>query len=526
MYFYPMKNAFTLLFLVLISVTHSRAQLVSEAFVDSIVQQSMDALPQAGIAVAVIQEGKLTIAKGYGLASKNNGDLVDENTLFAIASNSKAFTSTALGMLVDEGKLTWDTKVVSIIPEFKMPDAYVTKEFTIVDLLTHRSGLGLGAGDLMLVPDGAEFDINDVLASFQHQEVVSSFRTQYDYDNLMYLIAGEVIYRISGLKWDKFVEQRIMKPLKMDRSAGLYQTLTVNTNIASPHKVEDGALIEFGPYEKNNGGFGAAGGIYSSVSDLSKWVMMHLNEGLYGEELEERLISQKNHDALWTAQTNMFFDATPPPPYRTHYKAYGLGFQLFDQNNLTIVQHSGGLPGMLSMVTMIPEKKAAVIVLTNCAPGGYSFLSVTREISDALIEVEGPDWVGIMSAYLERSSGHADSVVQAVWDQVEHCKNKKIPKDDYVGTYEDPWFGQIEISLVKDELWFTAKRSPKLHGQMFFYNANTFAIKWDYRDMECDAFASFMLDEEGKAQSIKMKGISPDIDFSYDFQDLNLKRVE
>ncbi|MFT7591025.1 MAG: CubicO group peptidase (beta-lactamase class C family), partial [bacterium] len=236
-------------------------------------------------------------------------------------------------------------------------------------------------------------------------------------------------------------------------------------------------------------------------------------------------ISPTSHNEMWKAHTNIGFNATPPEPYRTHYTAYGLGWKLQDKNGYTTVSHTGGMPGMLSHVVMIPELNAGIVVLTNAAPGGYSFISVTREIEDALIGVEGRDWVTVMKNYIERSGGHADSVVNAVWETVAKAKTKHLVMEDYVGTYNDDWFGDIEVTLQKGELWFKATRSPKLSGKMSYYNANTFAIKWTYRDMDCDAFAIFSLDETGKAQRIEMKGISPNIDFSFDFQDLDLKRV-
>lgn len=249
--------------------------------------------PTAGVAVAVIKDNKIIHSKGYGVTSSKTQEKVNENTLFAIASNSKAFTTAALAMLVDEGKLNWLDKVVDYIPEFKMYDSYVTENFNIQDLLTHRSGLGLGAGDLMFFPDGSDFGIKDVLNSFQYQKPTSAFRTKYDYDNLLYVVAGEVVARISGISWAEFVEKNIMKPLGMQRSVGLYQRLKDKSNIAFPHSVENGALKQMGHYLKNDESLGAAGGIYASVNDLSKWMMMHLNNGKYGDDVNKLMISKK-----------------------------------------------------------------------------------------------------------------------------------------------------------------------------------------------------------------------------------------
>ena len=499
---------------------------INSTSIDSLVSYAMNTMVHAGVAVGVVHEGEIIHLKGYGLASANEQKAVDENTLFAIASNSKAFTTTALAILVDRGELNWTDKVVDHIPEFKMYDPYITANFTIVDLLTHRSGMGLGAGDLMFFPDGADFTIDDILKSFQYQKQVSDFRTKYDYDNLLYVVAGEVVHRVSGKPWDQFVEEEIMNVLDMQQSVGIYQNITNNSNVAMPHKAGDGELKQFGTYTKSDGSLGAAGGIYSNVADLCKWMTMHLNRGKYGEDLQKELISEASHNELWKIHTNISFSAIGRGPYNSHYRGYGLGFSLTDQNGFTIISHTGGLPGMLSMITMIPELNVGIVVLTNCDPGGYSFLTLSNEIKDAFIEAEDSDWVMMAKERLEQTGSEADSVVNEVWKQVEISKAVKVNYDDFIGTYKDNWFGKVEVYLKDKTLWFRSERSPKLHGQMHLYKANTFAVDWDYDDMDCDAFAMFQLDENGKAQSIKMKGISPNIDFSFDFHDLDLRRVQ
>ena len=515
---------FTILNLFIWQTLFSQAYNPSQ--IDSIVNKSMSVMPNAGIAIAVVENEKIVHLKGYGVTSINSNEKVNENTLFAIASNSKAFTSAALAILVDKGKLNWHDKVVDHIPEFKMYDSYITENFNIQDLLTHRSGLGLGAGDLMFLPDGSDFTIEDVLNSFQYQNPVSAFRTKYDYDNLLYVVAGEVVARASGMSWTEFVETKIMRPIGMKRSAGVYQRVKDKSNVAFPHSTENGKLRQLEPYLKNDESLGAAGGIYSSVNDLSKWLLLHLNNGKYGTELSEQLISDKNHAELWKAHTNIEFNVEPEPPYKTHFSAYGLGWFLSDKNGYIIVEHTGGLPGMLSRTILIPELNVGIVVLTNTDPGAYSYWTIAMEIMDAYIGVERKDWIAFAEKRLQKNEFLSDSVSTAVWETVSKAKTKNLNYSDYIGTYQDNWFGNVEIWLDDDKLWFKSLKSPKLNGEMFFYKANTFAIKWAYKDMPCDAFAMFTLDENGQAISIKMKGISPNIDFSFDFQDLDLKRVE
>jgi len=517
------------LFLIIASLAISES-IFSQAYnsnqIDSIVNKAMSIMPNAGLAIAVVKDNKIVHLKGYGITSANNKQKVNENTLFSIASNSKAFTTAALAMLVDKGKLNWLDKVVDYIPEFKMYDPYVTENFNIQDLLTHRSGLGLGAGDLMFFPDGSDFTVKDVLNSFQHQKPISAFRTKYDYDNLLYVVAGEVVARVSGMPWAEFVEAKIMRPLGMQNSVGVYQRLKDNNNVAFPHAVKNSKLKQLEHYIKNDESLGAAGGIYASVNDLSKWLIMHLNHGAYGKDFSEQMISKKNHDELWKPHTNIGFNVMPKAPYKTHFNAYGLGWRLSDKSGYVIAEHTGGLPGMLSRTILIPEMKVGIVVLTNTDPGGNSYWTIPQLIMDAYLGVEKKDWISIFEKRLQQNATESDSTTKAVWKTVAGANSDHIKHSDYVGTYKDNWFGKVKVYEKKGSLWFTALRSPKLTGKMYFYKANTFAIKWNYQDMPADALAMFTLDENGRAIAIKMKGISPNIDFSYDFQDLDLKRVE
>ncbi|MBI1767552.1 MAG: serine hydrolase [Bacteroidetes bacterium] len=492
--------------------------------IDSLVNKTMATMPLAGLAVAVVKDGKVIHAKGYGITSVKTKEKVDENTLFAIASNSKAFTTMALALLVDDGKLRWQDKVVDYIPEFKMYDPYVTANFNIQDLLTHRSGLGLGAGDLMFFPDGGDFTIKDVLKSFQYQKPVSAFRTKYDYDNLLYIVAGEVVARVSGQSWADFVENRIMKPLGMTRSASVYQNLKDKKNTAMPHAVEKGELKQLETYTKNDASIGAAGGIYASVNDLSKWMLMHLNGGKYGEGLKSQLVSAANHREMLRPHTFLGFNSKPDPTAKVHFNAYGLGWGIADLNGYIIFSHTGGLPGMLSKTTLVPELNLGIIVLTNTDPGGFSFQTISRSIADSYLGIK-VDRISQAMKTIKEMDNAGDSVTTAVWNTVKNAKADHLKLENFVGTYRDNWFGNVTITLKDGQLWFTSMRSPKLHGKMSFYKANTFAIRWDYQDMNCDAFATFSLDEEGNANGIKLKGISPNIDFSFDFQDLDLKKI-
>lgn len=490
--------------------------------VDSIMGYAMDKFNVAGVAVAIVKDGEIIHSKGYGVKSSDTKSPVNNHTNFAIASNSKAFTTAALAILVEEGKITWQDKVKDHIPEFKMYNPYVTENFNIQDLLTHRSGLGLGIGDLMFIPDGSNFTIDDLLSSFQYFKPVSAFRTQFDYDNLLYLVAGEVIKRVSGMSWEDFISERIFQPLNMDNSYASLDRIKDKKNLAKPHDANSGALKVLPDFQEMING--AAGGIYSNVDDISNWMLMHLNNGKYGDSLKNKLFTQESQNEMWKIHT--VTDVNRNPRYNSHFSGYGLGWGLSDIKGNMSVSHTGGLPGMLSKTIMIPDINLGVVILTNTSDDGAGiFGSVSNTIVDSYLGLDDFGWIDKYAEDHQNRKEKGDSITKEVWEVVESVDYSHVKVEDYIGIYKDDWFGNVEVFMNGDKLWMKSHKSPKLNGEMYFYNSNTFTVKWEYQDMNADAFAMFTLDEQGKAQSIKMKGISPNIDFSFDFQDLDLKRV-
>ena len=495
---------------------------ISSSQIDSLVTNALLKFKVAGAAVAVVKDGKVFHAKGYGVTDVNTKIAVNDDTNFQIASNTKAFTTTALAILEEEGKIKWTDKVITHIPEFKMYDDYVTEHFNIQDLLTHRSGLGLGAGDLMFFPDGSDFTIKDVIGCFQYFKPVSDFRTQFDYDNLLYMVAGEVIARASGMSYELFVQKRIIEPLQMNNTV-VGEVYKNQNNWATPHSSESGSIKTIAKYDI--GMADAAGGMVSNVVDMSKWMIVRLNKGMYGKDLKTPLFSLKNHQEMWRIHTVL--ETNLNPRYNSHFNGYGLGWFLSDANGKLKVSHTGALPGMLSKVTLYPDLNLGIVILTNTENGGEGlFSAVTNTIADSYLGLDDHAWIDKISAWRNEDKNEGDSVTKKTWEQVELVKNSKIKNENFIGIYADKWFGKVEVFEKNKQLWIKCIRSPKLNGPMALYNENTFAIKWEYQAMNCDAFAQFTFDETGKAQAIKMKGISPNIDFSFDFQDLDLKRVE
>ena len=316
-----------------------------------------------------------------------------------------------------------------------------------------------------------------------------------------------------------------MEPLQMKHTYASLSEIKDRSNVAMPHSTltPDGKIKSIALFREIVNG--AAGGIMSNVNDMSKWMIMQLNKGRYGDSLQKKIFTENRQREMW--QVHTVLPGGSSARYKTHFSGYGLGWFLQDMRGNMNVSHTGGLPGMLSKVTLIPDLNLGIVILTNTENGGGAlFSAVNNTIVDSYLGLDKMDWVTLYAGRMQGNASEADSVVKKVWQTVTAAKNTKMDKQAYTGIYEDSWFGKIEIFMKGDQLWFKSYRSPKLNGPMHFYRANTFAIKWEYQDMPADAFASFTLDEEGKAQSIKMKAISPDTDFSFDFHDLDLKRVQ
>lgn len=501
-------------------VNEAKAQALTSSQVDSVVAKTLTTFDVPGIAVGIVKDGKLIHAKGYGVRSIKTGAQVDEHTLFGIASNTKAFTAAALGILIDQGKIKWDTKVTDVIPEFKLYDAYVTQEFTIRDLLTHRSGLGLGAGDLMIFPDANTTTLPQLIHNLRYLKQTSSFRSKFDYDNLLYIVAGEVVARVSKMSYEDFLEQKIMEPLGMQASAASVYRLKNSNNIIDGHVPYEGKLVAVGTeFSKLSN---AAGGIYTNINDMSKWVLTQLNQGRYGANMEKQLFSTRIHRNMWTPQTILMW----PSEYKNTFSSYGIGWFLQDVNGYFEASHTGGLIGIVSKVTILPELKLGIIVLTN-QQSGEAFTAVNNTILDGYLGLKGKDRIAEYQKQKIANDKEASEITKKVNTDLEQAGKAKglVMLKGVEGRYDDPWFGEVSIEAVKDGYYFRSKNSPKLQGMMTFYKGNTFVVKWNDRSLLADAFATFALSHEAKPTGFKMEAISPLTDFSFDFQDLDFTRL-
>jgi CubicO group peptidase (beta-lactamase class C family) len=495
------------------------AQEPTDAFIAETAERAMETFNTPGMAIGIVKGGELVYAAGHGVRDIETGEPVDPDTIFQIASLTKAFTTAALGLLVDEGKLGWDDKVIDYLPEFRMYDPWVTREFTIRDLLTHRSGLGLGAGDLLFWPN-QDSSRQEILEAMRHLAPETSFRTAYAYDNLLYVIAGEVVGAVSGMPWEDFVETRIMAPLGMEDCRALPSRVTDNDNRATPHMEVDGELQT--TFFSGGGPTAAAGAVNCSVTGLARWAAMHLAGGALPDG--ERLLSEATHAELWTPVTLMPVSATSREHSRTHFRAYGLGWGLQDFLGYLYISHSGGLQGMTTYLALMPELDVAVIVLTNQFTPSY--VTVANAILHSYISKSPADWVSIVGDAMAEQGSEAQQVVENAFANRNAESSPSLPMEAYAGTYRDAWYGDVSVEDDLGTLVMRFSRSDLLTGPLEHFQYDTFVARWQDRSLLADAYVTFTLGADGKVESIRMKAVSPATDFSYDFHDLDLRRVE
>ncbi|HWN99667.1 MAG TPA: serine hydrolase [Blastocatellia bacterium] len=469
-----------------------------------------------GLAVAIVKDGKVVFAKGYGVCKLGDPTPVDENTLFGIGSNTKAFTSALLGMLVDEGKISWDDPVVKHLPGFQLYDPYVTREMTIRDLLTHRSGLGLGAGDLLFWPP-TDYSREEIVRRFRFVKPASSFRSRYAYDNVLYMVAGQVVPAVTGKSWDDFIKERIFTPLGMITTNTSVAALSSSPNRAAPHAKVDGRVQPVAPQPLDN--VGPAGAINSSVAEMAKWLITQLNRGAMDEG--RRLFSERESREMWSAQTITPLGDLPPflATLKSNFSAYGLGWGLSEYRGLKMVSHTGGLLGFVSRVTLMPELNLGVVVLTNQQSGG-AFQSLTYRILDHYMNAPATDWVAAFRKLDEmRAAGAAEVERRQAAARAADSK-ASLPLAKYAGRYNDAWYGDATISLEGDKLVLRFSHTPSLVGDLEHWQYDTFVVRWRDRSLEADAFVTFALKPDGSIEQIKMVAVSPLTDFSFDFHDL------
>jgi CubicO group peptidase (beta-lactamase class C family) len=449
---------------------------------------------------------------------------VNADTLFGIASNSKSFTAAALAMMVEAGKIGWDDPVVKYLPEFQMSDPAVTGMMTVRDLLVHRSGLALGAGDLMQFP-ASDRTPEELLHALRYLPLARGFRSGYAYDNILYVVAGILLGRVSGQPWEQFIPARIFRPLGMRTALPGMEYLRTD-NVAGRHARLGPPVRGLGPMTTITPDEGpvvhAAGGIQASANDIVRWLQVQLGKGKIAGG--PRLWSEDQAKQMWTPQ--VITSSGPGPdadePTRSVITGYALGWFISQYRNRRLIAHSGGLSGQVTHTAFFPEHGIAVAAFTN-AEDGAAAAALRNALLDHAIGAPPFDWVGWAKKKVAANESEVREAL-AKGGMVAAAGGPTLPLDAYTGRFRDPWYGDLVIARQGDSLTIDFTRSPVFKSKLEPFGPDTFRTHFA-KDAGEDAVVTFVV-SGGRADKITMKALSPLADFSYDFHDLHFERVQ
>lgn len=506
--------------LTLASAAPALAQTRDEvAEIEAIVTRAVETFEPVGLSVSVVRGGELVYAQGFGVKHMERGGSVGPDTLFQMASTTKAMTAAALGILVDEGLIEWDGRVIDYIPEFRMADPWVTREFTVRDLLTHRSGLPTGAADLLHWPDG-NASVEDVLAALPHIEPASSFRTEWAYDNVLYVVAGEIIARVTGQSWEDFVQTRILDAIGADACLSMNGRLTARHDFAEPHAREGGFAEAAAPAPRDTSRPDPAGSVVCSAHGLALWTQTLLNEGVAPNGV--RILSDETVAELMNPVVPMRTGYTDRVVRGTNLKAYALGWFVQDYHGTFLAFHTGAAAGGVTYVGLLPKEETSVVILANDQTAAMAAISDSLMLLFTQDADERPDYITILEDRVANGPAYGGGAAVIAPGPEGPAS---LPLAAYAGTYEDVWYGTVEVEQRGEGLYMIMSRSPSMHGPLEHVRFNTFVARWATPGLGADAYVTFNLGHDGEVESIAMDTVNPDADFSYNFHDLDLRPI-
>ncbi|MDD2634276.1 MAG: serine hydrolase [Bacteroidales bacterium] len=470
-------------------------------------QKSFDAWNVPGFAVAIVQGDQIVYEKGFGVLNAGKKEKVNQYTNFAIASNTKAFTAAALAILVDQGQISWEDKVIDYIPWFQLYDPFVTNQMTIRDLLCHRTGLKTFSGDLIWY--ASDHSREEVIRRARYLEPKYGFREKFGYSNIMYLTAGQIVEYVTDTTWDDFLKYRIFEPLEMTRtntSISINQNLD---NVAECHAFVDNQNIVI-PYI-NWDNIAPAGSINSNVHDVAQWLILQLNKGEYNGK---RIFSEQVANEMWKANTVQDISAFSRAVYpSTHLKAYALGWGLYDYNSYLIVTHNGGYDGMISQTVLIPELDLGFVVLTNNLSMFYTV--ALNQILDYLTKGEMDSKWSNYFLRLEELIANYDKEEQQTWEDTRILDTKPSHNlNDYTGVYQSDVYGDVEVKIKSNKLYIQMLHTSIYHGKLEHWHYDTFSVKFEDAPSLPSGTVSFVDDKYGTITEMKIDIPNPDFDFT------------
>ena len=512
--------AFLIALVGIASCAQTPAQPSTAPTLDSLVDDVTQRYHLPGIAIGVIEDGKVIYTRTIGDTAVGSGQPINAESLFKIASNSKAMTTGVLARLVDAGKLKWEDPVTKYLPQFRMYDPWVTQHMQVRDLLIHNSGLREGAGDLMLWPEPNLFTRADIIAGLAYLKPQHSFRSRYDYDNLMYVVAGEVAAAAGGASYEDLVRRELFEPLGMTRcQAGKFNREVIG-NVAQPHmrQYDGNVVIRADSADVPVSTSAAAGGIRCSLNDMLTWMRMWLDPDMKSQQGSSWL-SKDQRKALWSAHTPMPISKRQREWDGSRFNAYGYGWRLSDVDGVLRVAHTGTLAGMFSAVNLFPEKNAGFVFMING---------------------DGSDARAVLNSALAKYFTSPDKARPAAWyaqslesERAQEPATNKAPDtssrlpmsarnmQQWLGVYRDPWFGEVSICARDEGVGFVSAKSPQMAGRIMQIG-DRLLVDWNEESIDAEPWLEF---SAGQPAALQLTKVDPDADFSYDYEDLAFTRI-
>jgi len=458
---------------------------------DIYVNRAMAKEQLPGLALCIVKDGRVVFMRGYGVKEHGKTGGVDENTLFMIGSNTKAFTSLAMAILQEEGMLTLNDQITKWLPEFKLENKLAGEQAIIRDVLSHRIGFRTFQGDFTYWK--SNLTRSQVVEKMQFIKPAYPFRTIYGYCNAGFVVAGEIIPHASGKSWEDFLKERIFTPLNMNRTLALTKDMPGSENIAAAHDFMDYKITKV-PYGLLDN-LGPAGSICSSVSDMSKWVIMLLEKGM----IDGRpVIPEKAIDQIW--YPHAIVGVNGHPFNEQHFRLYGLGFNLNDYNGLRKISHTGAVTGFLSNVILMPEKRLGVVILTNSLQNSI-YYSLGEEIIDAMLGLPYRNYAGIYEHYDAADRANKLKLEKQYRDSISMKLKTALPIDSYKGTYSNELYGKMQIVVENGELRMRFEHHPKLFAILEPISGNRFYASFNDTDFGRE-ICTFTIENEAVKSAI------------------------
>jgi CubicO group peptidase (beta-lactamase class C family) len=466
--------------------------------VDEYVRNLMEKTHSPGLAMTVIKDNEIAYIKGFGKLDINSDDEVDENSLFAIGSISKSFTAASLAMLVEQGKLNWDDKVINYLPEFQLYDPWVTREFTIRDLLSHKSGYALTSWGTLFY--GSDLSRNNILKRMRFLKPVTSFRGTVAYQNMTYVVAGLVLEKITQTSWESFVREKLFLPLNMKRSFAEFNRIKSQENIASPHiyKNKEIRKIDYRNYDN----LGPAGSIYSTARELANYMTFTMNQGIFNNDT---LITPAVANEMYVPRTYFPFLGF------SEFEYYGFGWFISNQNGYKIIEHGGGVDGFVANIMMVPKLKLGITVL--CNQESWVPMAISRYIIGQYIGLKDYDMTTKILEWQRKQIEYKENWLSDLDKNRVKGTSPTLPLDDFCGTYLDEMYGEIYIKVENQKLRISFQHTPAFTATLEHYHYNTFRAHWE-DPMILDGLLTFKTSAKNQVTGIELDQPNPlDVNF-------------